>query len=113
MELEKDTLADVIRLVPDLDFLAWILHHARTRKLKFPVRGGSGLKPLFGDRRVRFEGHLVTWRQVSGYLAKEYFPIDDEAKLLRIAQVALAARAHDIQRRAIGGSQKVRTRNHG
>jgi hypothetical protein len=55
----------------------------------------------------------MTWKQASQYLPKQYFPIEDEAKLIRIAQLALAARAREIQRRAIVNSQKAGSTKHG
>lgn len=109
-DVEKDCLIEAIKLVPDLDFVAWVLHQARVLKLKFPVKQLAALKPLFGgEERIRFEGHVMNWKQVSSYLQKEYFPIEDEAKLIRIAQIALAARMSKVRDRQTADSQKVRT----
>lgn len=113
-DVEKDCLVEAVKLVPDLDFVAWVLHQARALKLKFPVRQLAALKPLFGgEERIRFEGHVMNWKQVSSYLHKEYFPVEDEAALVRIVQIALAARMNAVRNNEISKSLGVRSQSNG
>jgi hypothetical protein len=113
-DVEKLCLVEAIKLVPDLDFVAWVLHQARALKLKFPVRQLAALKPLFGgEERIRFEGHVMNWKQVSTYLRKEYFPIEDEATLVRIVQTALAARMNAVRNSQISKSLGIRSQRNG
>ena len=112
--MEKLCLVEAIKLVPDLDFVAWVLHQARALKLKYPVRQPAALKPLFGgEERIRFEGHVMNWKQASSYLRKEYFPIEDEATLVRVVQIALAARMHAVRDSLIAKSLGVRSQSNG
>jgi hypothetical protein len=82
----------VLSLLPDLDMVFFAVLSARKAKLEYPIKNVAALSVLFGPggkRKLEHNGHTVTFAQVKKYFPAKFFPIQDEAELMRRVLIVL------------------------
>jgi hypothetical protein len=87
---DLDLLVKVIRLVPELEVLAYAVKMARSR-LSFPIVDHEGLLPLFlaENQVVKTDQRQFTFKSTQKFFPRTFFPIVSEDDFLTKAYLAI------------------------
>jgi hypothetical protein len=98
-ESDLPVLSLVIGQVPELRICAYMLKHARAVGLEFPVENAKALRVLMDRKRFKGAGHVFGPKDIERYLAKEFFPIEDEIHLVSRMYLGLVRCKHEAELR--------------
>lgn len=96
-ESDFQVLNLVIGQVPELRICAYMLKCARTVGLEYPVENAKALRVLMDKKIFKGAGHVFGTKDIERYLAKEFFPIEDEVHLVSRMYLGLVRCKHEAE----------------
>lgn len=95
-DIDKDLLIRVIRLVPDLEIVAFAGALTREHGMSYPLKSLDHLMAIFdGAETIELHGHGISTEQVKKYFKQFFFPIDSEEDFLMKVYLAMCIQARE------------------
>lgn len=86
---DAEVMEVALSLVPEVRLCALALKWARAAKVHYPIMGVEDLVRAFPHQQFKGGGHFIDAQGIRTFLAKEYFPIENEGELLSRVYLAL------------------------